>query len=866
MRKLIVTKKLIPITTLIVSVFLSTLVLSTPKPTTNESHFSSLRALAYIKEISQVPHSVFDPDAHENVRMYIKDTLTQNLGSANVFEQNYDTSTTKFSTQWKDYINKTFGKGVPNAIKNVLAVIPGKSKTGIMLVGHYDSGGVYLDEVQGRSYGAADDGYALGTMLEIAHLYQGQQLENTLYLLFTDAEEIGMVGAECVARDKDLMAKVGFVINLEARGVSGPAYMFETSANNDKVIEFYRKANWPVSYSFATTVYQFMPAYTDFEKFAQIGLNGINFAVVEGHDHYHTPRDNYQSLSASSLQHYGEQVTPLVEAFVKDPKYSDVHYFDGSEDRVFFTLFPHVLVSYSETVAQIFPFAVLVLLISVAIILVMKRSVLLRELPKDAFGFFAALVITVAISFAYGYLMALFGKVPYSITYVMMNGSEWPTLLFMLIVAAAVFAFYGRKMDTEQKQRTFLLFGTAFQLGIALITGFLLPGASFLFLIPALLGTLALAASMQPHAIVKYVTYGFTFLVSTLLIVPSLYSFFLALTVGGTPILTALLLIHSTVSLPVLKLQFDMPGRLASEQVVAEMNGENDHLRSDVQHLAEERKRLISQDIRKKLIRLVMIVLPIAVIITGILILTNLMIIPATKYAKAQSLMANEQYGEAFALFSELEDYKDSKQTKEILKVDILKNAKVGDKVYLGQYDQDTNTENGKEDIAWQVLAVENGKMLIISARNLDNQAYNESMDAVTWETSGLRSWLNATFLQTVFSIEEQGMIAETELSNQDNPRYGTKGGNPTIDKVFLLSIEEAERYFAEADSRKAQNTAFAISRYVYGSDDYGWWWLRSPGCFESFAVFVDENGHINEYGDGYWGKAIRPVLWISLP
>jgi len=323
MKKLMITRRLIPVAILVVSVLLSMFVLLTPKPISDEQQFSSTRALAYIRDISQAPHSVFDPVAHEQVRLYIKDTLTGTLGPANVFEQNYDTATAVFSTQWKDYIDKTFKKGVPGAIKNVIGVIPGKSETGIMLVGHYDSGGVYLDEVQGRSYGAADDGYALGTMLEIAHLYQGKQLENTLYLLFTDAEEIGMVGAECAARDKDLMAKIGFVINLEARGISGPAYMFETSANNNKVIEFYRQANWPVSYSLATTVYQFLPAYTDFEKFAQIGLNGVNFAVVEGHDHYHTPRDNDQSLSASSLQHYGEQVTPLVEAFVKDPKYSE---------------------------------------------------------------------------------------------------------------------------------------------------------------------------------------------------------------------------------------------------------------------------------------------------------------------------------------------------------------------------------------------------------------------------------------------------------------------------------------------------------------------------------------------------------------
>ncbi len=172
------------------------------------------------------------------------------------------------------------------------------------------------------------------------------------------------------------------------------------------------------------------------------------------------------------------------------------------------------------------------------------------------------------------------------------------------------------------------------------------------------------------------------------------------------------------------------------------MHDPNIHLPSGLPYEAENHKRPFSKDIRKTLIRLVRIALPIAIIIIGILILANLVIVPALTYTKAQNLMTNEQYGEAFALISELKGYKDSQQIKDTLKVDLLKNAKVGDKVYWGQYDQDTNPENGMEDIAWQVLAMENGKMLLLSERNLDNQAYNEGQEAVTWETSRLRALL----------------------------------------------------------------------------------------------------------------------------
>jgi hypothetical protein len=532
MNRPVVPKCLIAILTLVVSVCLSMFVLCTPKPVTEEQKFSSTRALTYIEEISREPHSVFDSDAHENVRLYIKDTLTGYLGADHVIEYNYKIS---------DFITQT------GEIRNILGVIPGKSETAIMLVGHYDS-------VLG-SYGAADDGYALGTMLEIADLYKNQELENTIYFLFTDAEEMGLYGAAAIAaNEKYLMSKVGFIINIEARGVSGAAYMFETSQNNKKVIDFYRQARFPVSYSLSTAIYQVMPNDTDFTMFREAGKNGLNFSVIEGIDHYHSPLDNYYELNSTSLQHYGEQIVPLVDAFVKDSKYSDVHYFDANLDSVFFTLFPNVFVSYSETAANILHIAVLILLIAVTFVMLRKRLAQFRKTIGSLLLFLGTFFLSVILSVGFAYLIAHIGNVPYYFAYVVVNGSEWAALLFMLVVAALVYAIYARVSDSLEKQRTFLFFGISLQLSLALITGFLLPGMSFLFFVPALLGTLALAASLQGNATFKHLAYGATTIFSILLIVPILYTFFLALTIGSTPILVAIMLIHLTVLIPVFRL------------------------------------------------------------------------------------------------------------------------------------------------------------------------------------------------------------------------------------------------------------------------------------------------------------------------
>lgn len=541
---MIIVKK-VALWTLVVSLFLSLFVLYTPKPKMSDGSFSAVRALEHIEVISREPHSVFDPVAHEAVRQYIKNTLIDYVGAGNVTEYNYT----------KEELNE----GTDYDIKNVLGVIPGETEVGIMLVGHYDSRGhIGRYGELGRSYGAADDGYALGTMLEIAYLYKDANPKNSIYFLFTDAEETGLYGARMISTETELMDKIGFIINIEARGVSGAAYMFETSSNNLKVIDFYRKANLPVSYSLATAVYQVMPNYTDFTEFLSIDKQGINFAVLEGLSHYHTPLDNYLEVNVSSIQHYGEQIEPLVKAYAMDEAYGDVDYFVSNQDAVFFTLFANVFVSYSETLANIMHIVTLLLFIGLVVWLYRQKAVEPGKVLHYTTRFLLVFVAFIVVAYGYAHLMALFGRTPFSLTYVRMNGSELPTLLFMILLIGIGYQYYTVKVNTLEKMRAFLIFGIGFHLLLALITGFVLSGASFLFFVPALLGVVSLYVSKTDYVWVKHGVYGLTTVVSILLIVPILYSFFLALTVGGTPILVALLFIHLTVLLPVFKLHLGL--------------------------------------------------------------------------------------------------------------------------------------------------------------------------------------------------------------------------------------------------------------------------------------------------------------------
>ena len=196
----------------------------------------------------------------------------------------------------------------------------------------------------------------------------------------------------------------------------------------------------------------------------------------------------------------------------------------------------------------------------------------------------------------------------------------------------------------------------------------------------------------------------------------------------------------------------------------------------------------------------------------------------------------------------------------------------VGDIITMGHYEQDGDLTNGTEAIEWQVLAVEDGRALVISRYGLDAKPYNEKSESVTWETCTLRTWLNGEFYNSAFSSEEKGWILQVTLKNPNNAEYGTKGGNDTTDRIFLLSIEEAEQYFVDDESRKCWPTAYAKNIGAFASDLSSdtlgaWWWLRSPARNNRFTVLVGTNGSV--YGNGRSvdnsNIAARPAFWLDL-
>ncbi len=237
------------------------------------------------------------------------------------------------------------------------------------------------------------------------------------------------------------------------------------------------------------------------------------------------------------------------------------------------------------------------------------------------------------------------------------------------------------------------------------------------------------------------------------------------------------------------------------------------------------------------------------------------------KYNDAVSLMNAGKYEEAIAIFETLNGYLDS---EEQIKICQLKQVNVGDTITLGQYEQDNNEANGAESIEWIVLAKDGNKVLVISAYGLDSRKYNNVYEDTTWETSSIRAWLNDEFLQSAFTSDQQKQILITDVSADPNPNYSEiDPGNATQDRLFLLSMEQAQTYFSSNAERKCKPTDYAAENGVDVNEYNGHcgYWLRTHGHKQNTAVYVRDDGYIVEYGYNVTHRnyAVRPAMWITL-
>lgn len=189
-------------------------------------------------------------------------------------------------------------------VRNVVVTIGPSAGRHLLLNAHYDS--------STAGPGAGDDGAGVATLLEVASILKGEPLRRPVTFLFNEGEELGLVGARAFLQRDPLAARVDSLINLEARGTTGPVNMFETSRPNGAAIRAYSRAvKRPVASSLATDVYRQLPNYTDVNSFAKRGWTTLNLAMTGNETRYHSAGDDLHALDVRSLQHMGDQALGL---------------------------------------------------------------------------------------------------------------------------------------------------------------------------------------------------------------------------------------------------------------------------------------------------------------------------------------------------------------------------------------------------------------------------------------------------------------------------------------------------------------------------------------------------------------------------
>lgn len=479
--------------------------------------FSAERALGLLNNFATAPHPIGSAE-HDRVRDYLIAQFT-NRGV-------------------KPEIQRTTGVTplyeVAGTIENVVARLKGTGggSDAVMLAAHYDS--------VAAGPGAGDDGAGVAAILEtLRALRAGPPLRNDIIFVITDGEEAGLLGASAFVTEHPWAKDARIVVNLEARGNTGPSQMFETSAGNGRLIEvFAQSAPHPSGSSLMYEIYQRMPNDTDLTVFKKVGIAGLNFAFIGHWEAYHTPLDNTQRIALGSLQHHGENVLSLARRLgsvdltqLREP------------DDVYFSLpggpFPH----YSSR--RIWPIAILSGVFLLGVVFYANGAFQTRwpRVLVGLLGNFGLLLVLPLVAFGFAKAVRWLhlhslpeGNVALSAAY----------LLSLVALLTALYTSLYKLFRNKIAPANLFLGGAILVYMLDLTASKWLPGASYVFVWPllaALLATMTVAFRRAKPSQLAILILCILSLPAFLILVPLLSGSFEALgfTTSGAPTLAFML-------------------------------------------------------------------------------------------------------------------------------------------------------------------------------------------------------------------------------------------------------------------------------------------------------------------------------------
>ncbi|MGQ5259512.1 M28 family peptidase [Micromonospora sp. ZYX-F-536] len=520
----------------------SLLDLRTPAPVSADApadEFSAGRAYADVQVIAARTHVAGSP-ANDEVRAHLEQRL-RGLG--------LETEVQDTVAPEAGQLSGAAGGATLARVRNVVARLPGTAPTGrVFLAAHYDS-------VQ-TGPGGNDDAAGTSAILEVARaLAAGPRPRNDIVFVLTDAEEACLCGASAFAASHPLANDGGVVLNLEARGSTGPVIMFETSRNNAKLVDvFGRAAPHPVGTSFAVEIYRALPNDTDFTAFLDQRFVGLNSAYIDGGAIYHTPLDTPAAMDRGSLQQHGDNALGLAREFGR----TDLGDLRSGHDATYFPV-PGGLVRYPGWLTL--PLALLAVF-AVAALGWLTRRRGRASTGRLAAGFGLALVPIVAAPLAAQLLwMAITAIRPGYAELLDPYRPTWYRLAVLALAAAILLTWYAltrRRIGPA----ALAVGGLAWLALLGVLLAVAVPGGAYLTTLPALAGALGGLVALHtrqtgPWPVVAVTAAG---AVGVVILLPTVVLLFpaLGMAMGGVAALVAVLL--GLAALPVVDLLHPQAG------------------------------------------------------------------------------------------------------------------------------------------------------------------------------------------------------------------------------------------------------------------------------------------------------------------
>lgn len=364
-------------------------------------------------------------------------------------------------------------------VRNVVATIPSlRHGPHLLLNAHYDS--------TPTGPGAGDDGLGVAVLLEIGSILKAAPPPRPITLLFNEGEEYGLNGAHAFVRTDPLSRQVNSLINIDVRGVTGPALMYETSDPNGGAMGLYAQATRrPYANSISTDFAKLIPNTTDVVFFKPLGWTLLNYGIIGNETRYHSPGDTVAALDPNSVAHVGTEALAATRVMAANPHPARV----DAGRMVFTDVAGRALLRLPLAIAAI----ALAALLTVGFVLAWRSEALGRPLRLTA-------AMTVGGS-------AVAGLISFVAT-VLRVGDFWrayPLVAYLALYAtllaamAAIWWRWGGGLQLRQMRSAawllVLIFGTLLSLA--------LPGATIFFLIAPAVALISIAVSDRSPALAR---------------------------------------------------------------------------------------------------------------------------------------------------------------------------------------------------------------------------------------------------------------------------------------------------------------------------------------------------------------------------